>query len=590
LRFDFSVIGYINGILILLFLIPGKIKYNKLYFNILKWIFIIVNSLLLMSNIADSEYYKFTRKRATVFIFDLIGFGNTEADATRQIPQFMLEYWYVSIIWILLTIALIFSFGKNKFKISNQIYSFKIFILEIFIFLITGGFLIIAARGGFQLKPISVISASEYAKPEDIPLVINTPFSIMKSFGHSDLKEKNYFNQNELSKYFNLIKQNSTTESFKKLNVVVLILESFSKEYIGSLNNNKKGYTPFLDSLISESYLFVNSYANGTQSIEAVPSIISGIPALSENPFITSAYNTNEFESLSEILKNENYQTAFFHGGNSGTMGFDNFAKRVQVENIYERTEYANDADYDGRWGIFDEPFLQFTANKLNTFKQPFFSYIFTLSSHHPYTIPEKYKNKFKDGDIPIEKAISYADFSLQKFFETSSKMQWYQNTLFILTADHAGPAFGEYYKNPVGRYAIPIIFYQPSNNKLKGKNDSTIANQIDIMPTILNYLNYKKPFFSFGKNVFNTSNNSYSINYIEGIYQIVSKEYALFFDGTKTLGIYNLKTDSLLRNNITNNSPEIKKEMENNLKAFIQIFNNSMIKNKLTTKNVSKW
>jgi len=455
-----------------------------------------------MSNIADSEYFKFTRKRTTAYIFDLIGFGNTDADATRQIPQFLIEYWYISLIWIILTIALIFTYGKNNINYLQYKYTFKKILVEIFIFIITGGVLIISARGGFQLKPISVITASIYAKPEDVPLLINTPFSIMKSIGQADLKQKKYYKEEDLLQYFNPIKQYTTNNELNKKNVVIIILESFSKEYIGCMNDNK-GYTPFLDSLISKSYLFSNSYANGTQSIEAVSSIISGIPALSENPFITSAYNTNEFESLPEILKKENYFTAFFHGGNAGTMGFDNFAKRIQIDNIYERQEYANDEDYDGRWGIFDEPFLQFTANKLNTFKQPFFTYIFTLSSHHPYTIPKKYENKLKEGEIPIERAISYADYSLQKFFETAARMPWFENTLFVLTADHTGPASSQFYKNSVGRYAIPIIFYQPSNKKLIGINDSIIATQIDIMPSILDYLNYDKLIFSFGKSIF---------------------------------------------------------------------------------------
>ena len=112
-------------------------------------------------------------------------------------------------------------------------------------------------------------------------------------------------------------------------------------------------------------------------------------------------------------------------------MGFDNFAYAAGIDEYYGMNEYVKNKDFDGNWGIFDEEFLQFYATKLNSFKEPFVSSVFTLSSHHPYTIPEKYKGKFRKGPLKILEAVSYSDFSLRQFFKTASKMSWYENKTY---------------------------------------------------------------------------------------------------------------------------------------------------------------
>lgn len=588
LRFDLSVIGYIDGLLILLFFLPGNFKFSKIFRITVGFLFLFVNSILILANLADSEYFKFTKKRASIFIFDLLGFGSTKADASDQILQFAAEFWYITLIWLIFSMILYFTIRQRK-KLSKILnYNVKLFFIETAIFLFIAAFTVLAARGGIQLKPISVLKASEYAGPENSVLVLNTPFTIIKSLGKTRFEEKKYFSDKELSQIYSPLHTYKSDKEFRKMNVVILILESFSAEYIGTLNHTKT-YTPFLDSLITHSLIFSNAYASGTQSIEAVPSIIASIPSLSETPFITSPYSTNHYQSLTELLQNEGWFTSFFHGGNRGTMGFDTYALSTRTDSIYERPEYGNDNDYDGRWGIYDEEFLQFAAQKFNTFSQPFFSYIFTLSSHHPYTVPEKYKNRFIQGDLPIEKSVLYADFSLRRFFETASKMPWYQNTLFVLTADHTGPANGEFYKNPIGRFKIPIIFFSPSDTLLKGSIDSLTTSQIDIFPSILDYLQYPKEIFTFGKSVFQPQKVNFAINNLSGMYQIIENNHILFFDGNQTVGYFNIKSDSLLKNNLKDVESLQKNNSEKHIKAFIQTYNHRMIYDEMNIDKTKK-
>jgi phosphoglycerol transferase MdoB-like AlkP superfamily enzyme len=263
-------------------------------------------------------------------------------------------------------------------------------------------------------------------------------------------------------------------------------------------------------------------------------------------------------------------------------MGFDQFANIAGIENYFGMNEYPNEADKDGNWGIYDEEYLQYFCQKMSELKEPFFTTVFTLTSHHPYEIPKKYESKFPKGNLNIHESIGYTDYSVKKFFESAKKTNWYQNTLFIITADHTAQAEGSYYKNKVGNYAIPIIFYNPSDTLLQGQSN-IIAQQADIFPTILDYLGCNEPFISFGNSLLNDSTEHFAINHINGISQLIKDDYVIQFDGYKTIAVYNLKSDSLLKNNIIDQ----KSEYQNSelLKAILQSYQERLVENKFSTK-----
>jgi phosphoglycerol transferase MdoB-like AlkP superfamily enzyme len=368
----------------------------------------------------------------------------------------------------------------------------------------------------------------------------------------------------------------------------VIILESFSKEYIGGLNKTidngrYKGYTPFLDSLIKESLVFTSAFANGKRSIEAIPAVLAGIPSLMNDAYITSMYAGNNINSIASVLKKRNYSSAFFHGGTNGTMGFDAFAKLASFDKYYGRTEYNNDKDYDGKWGIFDEPFLQYMAGVLDKSPKPFIAGVFTLSSHHPYKVPDKYASIFPKGKLPIHQSIYYSDYSLRKFFNKLSQMSWFDSTLFVITADHTSELSFPQYETRVGMYCVPIIFYQ-HNSGLKG-NCETVIQQADITPTILDYLNCDVPFVAFGESALDSSENHFAISFVNETYQLIYKNYALVFDGTKGVSLYDRAKDTLMKNNLIESSPAVKKELEKEVKAIIQSYNQRLMKNDMIVK-----
>lgn len=577
LRFDVSAIIILNIPVIALHFFPFPFFYNRYYQKSIAWLFGLINIPALFLNCIDFAYFPFTFRRTTADIFSLLWLGN---DFLKLLPSMMADFWYVLLIFILLSLLLMKCYSRiSKKHFADYRFTPGYLFQRLATHVIFLALLVIGFRGGFQYKPINVISAGEFNPSQAAPLALNTSFTIIKSWGERQLTELNYFSPEQAAEIFSPLHHYNTGKEFTPLNVVVIILESFSKEYIGAYNPQAR-FTPFLDSLISESLSFPDAYANGKRSIDGIPAIIASLPSLGAEPFITSVYSGNPFNSLPELLGKKNYSTAFFHGGNNGTMGFDNFARMAGFEKYFGRNEYNNDADYDGAWGIYDEEFLQYSARQMNEMKKPFLACVFTLSSHHPYSIPEKYKGKFPEGTLPIHQSIQYTDHSLKNFFRTASAMPWFDSTLFVITADHTALSEVPFYHTRAGMYSIPILFYH--HNSLPKSISPLTAQQSDIVPSVLHYLNFNEPFIAFGLSVFDSFAPHFAVTYQNDIYQIIENGYALQADTFKTIGLYHFKSDSLFSENLTGKNNPVQDSMEKKLRAFIQQYNYSMIHNKL--------
>jgi phosphoglycerol transferase MdoB-like AlkP superfamily enzyme len=425
----------------------------------------------------------------------------------------------------------------------------------------------------------------------NMSLVTNTPFCIIRTWGKKAFQVMNLLPEDEMNMIYTPVRNDvpphelpphELPPSLDGGNVVVIILESFSREFIGSLNKDLengqyKGYTPFLDSLITKSLVFFIFFANGRKSIDAIPSVTASIPAL-VLPYVISERSGNRINSLASVLSAEGYQTSFFHGAPNGSMGFDAFTKIAGYNRYFGKNEYGKDDGFDGVWGIWDEPFFQFFADEMNKMKEPFLTTIFSVSSHHPFAVPTQYQQLFPEEDIPLQKCIRYTDLALREFFEKSSKMPWFKNTLFVITADHCSESDFKEYKTNVMEHAVPLIFYK-SDNSLSGVNTS-LAQQIDIMPSVLGYLNYSKPYIAFGNNLFDPSSQRFVINYPEDSYQFLSGDYVLYLSEENISGIFNRKDDPYLLKNLL--GKVALPEQEKLLKAIVQQFNNRMAQDRL--------
>ncbi|MDB5088061.1 MAG: Phosphoglycerol transferase MdoB, partial [Mucilaginibacter sp.] len=331
------------------------------------------------------------------------------------------------------------------------------------------------------------------------------------------------------------------------------------------------------------SLIFTNAYANGRQSIHAMSSILAGIPSF-QTAFTSSPYAKQKIQSIVSVCDSLGYQTSFFHGAADGSMGFQGFGSILGIKNYYGRSEYNNDKDFDGIWGIWDEPFFQFMGKTLGTQKQPFMATLFTLSSHDPFQIPEKYKTRFKGGPLAIDKCVQYSDNALRAFFNYVKTQPWYNNTIFVITADHTNQTYYPVYSEAVNRFAVPILFY--SANKayaLKGVR-TDMASQMDIYPSLADLIGYNKPFRSWGRSLISNlpAETPRIINSMGNIYQFIQGNYIYLFDGKRITGIFTTADKGLEKNLMAGNlNPEMNKGIAD-CKAFIQDYSDRIVNKKL--------
>ena len=591
--FDSSAIMYTNVLWIVMVLFPLHLKETPTYRKVCKWLFVVVNSLAVVMNLCDCVYFQYTSRRTTSTVFsefshegNLAGIFGTE----------LIRHWYLLLIGMALIYALwrlYLSHNLKRQSICWWRYSLATLVsILMMVPCILGGM-----RGGLahSVRPITVSNANQYVNhPTEAAIVLNTPFSLIRTIGKNVFEEPKYFtDEKQMLAYYSPIHQPAPGTVMNKKNVVVLIVESFGREYIGSLNRDLdggkyRGYTPFVDSLLTHSLTFEYTFANGRKSIDAMPSTLSSIPMMVEPFFLTPA-SMNDLTGLAGMLHDKGYYSAFFHGAQNGSMGFEAFARATGYDKYFGRTEYnadpkgGGDADFDGMWAVWDEPYLQHVVRMVNGFKQPFVASVFTASSHHPFKVPEQYAATFKDeGGQPIHKCVHYTDMALRKFFEAASKQPWFENTVFVLVADHTNQNTHPYYKTDQGLYSIPIIFYTPDGFLETGMKQGVIAQQIDVLPTLMGMLGYDKPYVAFGCDLLHTpAAQTWAFNYNNGVYQYFKGDFLLQFDGQKTKALYRFKSDPLLKQNLAGKVSN-QSQLENELKSLIQQYMHRMTTNSL--------
>ena len=595
LYFDTSAIAYTNALYILMVLLPCHLKETGLWQRICKWIYIVINALGLAMNLGDSVYFQYTARRTTMAFFS--EFGGDDKLGTIVGYEF-LRHWYLVLLFVVLMVALYKLYRTPKAQIQPRR---RYYVVQTLSLLVAGYLCWAGMRGGlWDSRPIKISTANQFIiRPNDASLILNTPFSMLRTIGkNSYIRPAYYTDEKELESIFTPIHQpdsssvagQSGDSCLTRKNVVVIFLESFGREYFGSLNRDilpgYKGYTTFLDSLIDHAAVtYRYSYANGKASIDAMPSALSGLPMFVES-FVAASHATNHLGGMAACLDSLGYETAFFHGAPASSLGFQGFTKSIGFQHAWSQEDFEADsrtegrAAYDNWWGIWDEPFLQYFRMKMSDMKEPFMTALFTLTSHHPFHVPDKYKEVYREEELPIHKCIRYTDNALRRFFTEAAKEPWFKNTIFVLTGDHTNASNHAEYKSGINQFSTSIIFYDPSGHLTPGIHDG-IAQQTDILPTILGAVGYPKPYMAFGCDLFNTpAKDTWAVNYLDGVYQYCKGDYVIQFDGEQTIGIYRL-TDYRMQHNLKGQVAE-QSQMERELKAVIQQYMNRMIDNRL--------
>jgi len=525
--------------------------------------FYVINASALILNFIDIYNYKYMLKRIG---FNIMFFFRTGDGAFNILLSGIVQYW-----WGLILFG-VFIWGWMYINKKFASYNIKTFTpkappipyaILLVVFMI--GFAVVGVRGGFQLRPISVISAIEGDNPNNAQFVMNSPFCFIQATMLPSIKPINYMNDAQAKEIFNNIFTPRQNENSKKQNLCIIIVESLSWEAL-EMGGNKEKSTRFIDSLAKHSTVFKRMYANGKQSIDGIPAILSGFPGLMDEPYLTSAFASNELTSIAALLKPQGYHSSFFHGGKIGTMNFDKYTKAVGFDQYYGKEDFPDQSQFDGNWGIWDKPFLQYYADNLDKMQKPFVSSVFTLSSHPPYAIPEGEKNIYNNINSPFLNTIHYTDDALKLFFEKIKKSDWYHNTRFVIVADHIGELGGN--KGRKELYHIPCIMFDPENPV--EKEIAILAQQTDILPYLCEQFGIKQKIVSWSN--YNKP-NTFSINYMSSTYQLIMGNSVLISDGEIIVKHYNDSTK------LPNHSEA---EMLKFMQAYIQQYNNGILDNKL--------
>ena len=591
LVFDTSAILVTNIPYIVLMLFPIHYKESAIYQKLCRAVFLVINGVALAINLCDAVYFRFTMRRTTTTVFS--EFANEENLGGVFLKE-TINHLYLLVLFVVMVWAMYRLYRMTGLK-HKELTWWHYDLATLLSLAALAPFVVAGIRGGFAtaVRPITISNANQYVdRPTDAALVLNTPFSLYRTIGKAVFVVPEYYqDETEMASVFTPIHVPNDSVPMTKKNVVVLIVESFGREYIGALNgtlenSRYRGYTPSVDSLIAKSITFSHSYCNGRKSIDGMPSILSSIPCFVEPFFLTPA-SMNHVSGIASLLAGEGYQTAFFHGAQRGSMGFQAFARSTGFQEYYGREDYdedkrfGGDADFDGMWAIWDEPFLQYYAAKMSEMKEPFMTAVFTASSHHPYVIPEKYKEVYPEEGLTIHKCIRYTDMAIGRFFQEASRQPWFKNTIFVLTSDHTNQSDHMEYQTDLGGFCSPIIIYEPGVTDQQPEMQQKIAQQIDILPTLMGRLHYPKPYFAFGIDVLNTpAEQTWAVNYMNGFYQYVKHGHVIQFDGQKTTAAYAL-TDSLMQNNLVNQLPE-QPQMEREVKAIVQQYMERMTQDRL--------
>ncbi len=347
----------------------------------------------------------------------------------------------------------------------------------------------------------------------------NGLYELFAAYLNNELDYEQFYSKIENEKAFELIKSllatpeskftntsNSNIEreiispgEEKKLNVVMISIESFSADFMGTFGNTQ-GITPFLDSLANHSLLFTRLYATGTRTVRGLEALSLCIPPTPGQSIVRRPHNENLF-SLGQVFSDKGYESKYIYGGYGyfDNMGYFFSNNGYEVD---DRSKIADeDIDYENIWGVADENLFTLAEKEIdNTYQKgkPVYAHIMTTSNHRPFTYP--------DGRIDIpshtnrEGAVKYTDYSIRKFINECKSKPWFDNTVFIITADHCASSAGKT-ELPVNKYHIPMLIYSPKNIAV-GKMER-LMSQIDLGPTVLGLLNFSYTSKFFGYDIF---------------------------------------------------------------------------------------
>ncbi len=499
LRFDFATFCALVAIpLVLCFFF---------FFFIRRWLWLFFLLLSLGFNLADVAYYQHGTKRLSYEVLTLF----TNPSAFKDVWK---EYLVLTL-WFLL-LSVLFLWWNNKLWRMKSNVSWWQFLFYIAI--------IVVGLRGLDYKPLSPSYAFQKVEHSIAGhWALNTLYTMGNAWVNKTFLQLYHWVEDStaitalqqcsfspsydsvfISASYPLLRS-TKKQTFRPLNVVMIVLESFTAQYADSI----KGLAPFYQQLKQKSLVFPRYYSNAIRSIEALPSIVAGVPHLSDFSVIGSILETHTGADLPFLLRRKGYHTSFFLGARKGTLGFASFMKAHGIQHYFSQEDYLKKhpkSHYDGYWGIYDHYFFHFFFQKLKQFPEPFFSVFFSLSNHHPFKLPVSFSVKpFKNNYF---NTFHYTDWALRQFFSwiaQDTSKRW-ERTLFVITADHTYVNWDVPLRDVFQHSRVPLLLYCPKY--IAPGVCWHVGSHTALTPTILHFLGWQGNYTALNASLLDSTAN----------------------------------------------------------------------------------
>lgn len=541
-------------------------------------IFYLTSAAVIVLALVETAYFPFSFQRFNAASFRLAG--------DTPILYFLGRFWHLSILMVVLIVATCWLY-RNKFPSrSMSRRSWLVYLLCL------SAFWMLAFSSG-RKRPVMPSDLGLFLPANATILATNTPQHLLftwylnKYRQRNLLEHKNYMTDEEADSLYRIFHYPDDGRQFKPYNVVIFVLESFSRGYLEP-GHPSKAYTPFLDSIRRHSLVCTNAFANASISLGGLTAIMGSIPPVTAASHMESPYTHNFLEPFFYLLQQKGYNNAFFYGGNEDHFGFRRLAGQLGFNQYFSGNAIKDKKLHDGIWGVYDGPFFRFAGEQLSATKPPFAAVIFNLSSHYPYRIPAELDGVLPKGSLNSHQSITYVDLSLKEFFIAAQEQSWYQNTVFVFVADHWSKEDNAQKGTGPYRFTIPLMFYLPDGS-LQGEY-SGVADQLSIIPTLADIMGFPQPFMAFGNSLLDTGRAAFSYGLLEFpyLYHIIGDSYTLQYNekAEQVAGLYAYKEAGGMSKDLADSLPEVREKLERQLKAFIQVHHRSMLDNRLVPPN----
>ncbi|MFQ5608114.1 MAG: LTA synthase family protein, partial [Candidatus Zixiibacteriota bacterium] len=575
LRFDLAVIALIQLPLLFALALGAGLSDRKWLKRLLVWFAFIPNSLALLLNFSDIIYYRNAFRRQTDELIRMPDEVFTAAFSE------LVSYWWLALLLIAALMGLYISIckalrrGPRLLSSGSLVWLGRSTLAGIVLALS-----VISARGGLQDRPLRPAMAFV---SENIPLAhvsLHSCYTCLWSLAHPTADRISFVDERAAietarsmvrasgerfldTEYPFWRVREESADAEKRYNVVVLIFESWNGRQTASIVGGKS-ITPNFDSLARGGLLFTNFYASGHRSIHAFPAVFASLPNLVGSRLMHSNTEMDRIRGLGAFFKKRGYRTIFGMGAKPTAMGFDSFARLCGLDEYYHLQSYPdhNPETVDPTWGVFDERFLQFLEEQISQSERPFLLGFFSLTGHGPHHVPPSFAEKYPiAGEAGYDessdalglnmqtRSLFYADYALGEFMRAASSRSYFENTLFVITADHVGFARDGATYTALDKFHIPLLLYAPA--LIKTGRDTRPASQVDILPTILSALNLEDDFSALGGSLIDSARVRFATFSGGGVYGFVTDSLFLQTSLDSALGFYNYKKDPELENNL---------------------------------------